>query len=58
MLELKLILMNLPNQLLLNFADIKHPVEGIAYLIIFAIIFRWRLPEAWNKFLKKISAKA
>ncbi|WP_320673910.1 hypothetical protein [Prochlorococcus sp. MIT 1341] len=38
-------------------SNIKHPLEGILYLVILAIVFRWRWPKSWNGFLDRISAK-
>ena len=38
-------------------SDITHPIEGIFYLILLALVFRWRWPLAWNNFLKSIAAK-
>ena len=37
-------------------SDISHPIEGIFYLFLLALIVRLRWPMAWNDFLKKISA--
>ena len=37
-------------------SDITHPIEGTFYLILLALIFRWRWPIAWNNFLKSIAA--
>ncbi len=44
------------NLLFLALSDISHPLEGTFYLFLLAVIFRWRWPNIWNKFLKKISA--
>ncbi len=44
-------------QQVLNFLSIiKHPVEGIAYLIYISIFVRWRWPRAWNQLLERCKA--
>ena len=40
-----------------NFSDIKHPIEGIAYIFLIGIVFRLIWPKPWNEFLRLISAK-
>ena len=37
-------------------SDVSHPIEGIFYLLLLAIIVRIIWPITWNNFLKKISA--
>ena len=37
-------------------SNANHPIEGIFYLFILALIFRWRWPLAWNSLLKSIAA--
>ena len=32
-------------------SDVKHPLEGITYLFIIALIIRWKWPLSWNDFL-------
>ncbi len=46
----------LTRQLFLFLSDISHPIEGTFYLILIALIVRWRFPIIWNNFLKRISA--
>ena len=46
----------LTSQLYSAFSDISHPIEGIFYLFLLAVIFRWRWPNVWNNFLESISA--
>ena len=44
------------SQLLPPLSNIKHPLEGCIYLLIIALLFRFRWPETWNKFLKRVAA--
>ena len=37
-------------------SNIRHPLEGVFYLVIIAIFVRWIWPNVWNDFLYKISA--
>jgi len=45
------------NHFFLALSDISHPLEGTFYLFLLALFFRWRWPNIWNDFLKRISAK-
>ena len=40
-----------------SLTNIQHPLEGISYLVIIAVIVRWLWPQAWNSFLRSVSAK-
>ncbi len=41
---------------LLNFIrDIQHPTEGMAYLVYISLLVRWRWPQAWNRFLQRLT---
>ena len=44
-------------QLYENLSNINHPVEGMFYLLVLAVIVRWIWPRPWNNFLIRISAK-
>ena len=44
------------DQLFPPLSNIQHPLEGISYLLILAVLFRWKWPMTWNKFLESISA--
>ena len=37
--------------------QIKHPIEGMAYLIYIGLFIRWKWPKAWNKLLIRMQAK-
>ena len=43
-------------ELPIQLSGISHPLEGISYLIVLALIFRWRWPNTWNDLLKRLSA--
>ena len=45
------------SQLRFVFANINHPLEGMFYLVVLALILRWRWPKFWNNFLLSISAR-
>ncbi len=47
---------NLINKIFLSLSDISHPLEGTFYLFLIAVFVRWRWPNIWNNFLKRISA--
>ncbi|WP_320666898.1 hypothetical protein [Prochlorococcus sp. MIT 1307] len=47
---------SLTSQIYSALSDISHPIEGTFYLFLLALLFRWRWPNIWNNFLKKISA--
>ncbi len=36
--------------------SVKHPVEGIAYLIYIGIVVRWKWPQNWNRVLTTLRA--
>ncbi len=44
-------------QLRFFLSNINHPLEGMFYLVILALIFRWRWPKSWNNFLLSVSAR-
>ena len=37
--------------------QVKHPIEGMAYLVYIALFIRWKWPRVWNKILIRIKAK-
>ncbi len=37
-------------------SNVNHPIEGMFYLFIISLIFRWRWPKTWNSFLESVSA--
>ena len=48
--------LTLVNHFFLALSDISHPLEGTFYLFLLAVFVRWRWPNLWNDFLKRISA--
>ena len=32
--------------------NIRHPIEGCAYLVYVGIFFRWKFPIRWNKLIE------
>ena len=47
--------LHLGTQIFPDLSNIHHPLEGIAFLVVLALFFRWQWPEAWNQFLNTIS---
>ncbi len=45
------------SQLYSSLLNLSHPLEGTFYLFLLAVIFRWRWPKTWNRFLKSVAAK-
>ena len=45
------------NQFLPALSNINHPIEGMFYLVVLAVFFRWKWPKTWNNLLRRIEAE-